>query len=97
MYGDATYDTMLLYVLMIVALSVLCFSIIKSKEFTVVIFGNILSFITSYICIQQFYTDKWDWYFKPFTANGLLIVISVIAVLIQLLFVYTCYRKQLKK
>lgn len=97
MYGDATYDTMLLYALMIVALSVLCSSIIKLKQFIVVIFGNILSFITSYICVQQFYSDKWGWYFKPFTANGLLIAISVIAVLVQLFFVYSSYKKQRAK
>ncbi len=74
MYGDATHGTMLLYALMIAGLSIFCFSVIKSKQFVVVIFGNMLSFIISYICVQEFYTDKWGWYFKPFTANGLLIV-----------------------
>lgn len=96
-YGDATYDTMLLYGLMIASLSVLCFGVIKSKQFIVAILGNIISFITSYICVQQFHTYKWGWYFKPFTANGLLVVISVIATLVQLLFVYNSYRKQQTK
>ena len=96
MYGDATYDSMLLYAVMIVALSVLCFGIVKSKQFIVVVFGNLFSFITSYICIQHFYTDIWSWYFKPFTANGLFVAISVIITLIQLLFVWSRYRKQRK-
>lgn len=94
MYGDATYDTMLVYGLMIVGLSVLCFGVIKSKQFIVAILGNTLSFITSYICVQEFYSDIWGWYFKPFTANGLLVVISVIGALVQLLFVYNSYRRQ---
>ena len=97
MYGDVAYGTMLLYAFMIAALSMLCFRVIKSKQFMVVIPGNILSFLTSYLCIQQFYTDKWGWYLKPFTANGLLIAISGIAVLIQLLFVSSSYRKQRTK
>lgn len=94
MYGDATYGTMLLYALMIAGLSILCSGVIKSKQFAVVIFGNMLSFIISYIFVQEFYTDKWGWYFKPFTANGLLIVISFFTILVQLFFVYRSYRKQ---
>lgn len=97
MYGDVTYDTMLLYGLMIAGLSLLCFSVIKSKQFIVVILGNILSFITSFICIQQFYTnintDKWSWYFKPFTATAMLVIISILALLIQLVFIYFHWKK----
>ena len=97
MYGDAIYDTMLLYALMIVVLVVLCFSVVRSKQFMIVIFGNLLSFIISYSCLQHFYTDIWGWYFKPFTAKGLLVAISIITTLIQLIFVCSSYRKERKK
>ena len=97
LYGDAAHHTMLLYGFMIAGLSVLCFGVIKSKQFIIALLGNILSFITSYICVQQFYTDKWGWYFKPFTAYELLVLISVIAALVQLLLVYKSYKKQKTK
>jgi hypothetical protein len=97
MYGDVTYDTMLLYGFLTAGFSGLCFGVIKSKQLIVAILGNALSFIASYICVQQFHTDEWGWYFKPFTASGLLVVISAIAALVQLLFVYKSYRKQQTK
>lgn len=101
MYGDVTYDTTLLYGLMIVGFSFLFFSAIKSKQFIAAILGNILSFITSFICVQQFYTgintDKWSWYFKPFTATAMLVIISVLALLIQLAFAYFHWKKSKHK
>ena len=97
MYGDVVYDTMLLYALMVVGFSTLCFGTIKLKQFPAVISGNILSSILSYVCIQQFHTENWNWYFKPFTAKGLLIAISGVAFLIQLIYVYNNYKKQQTK
>lgn len=94
MFGDIAYDTMLLYGLMIIGFSILCFSAIKLKQFVVVIIGNIISFVLSYIYIQQFYTEDWSWYFKPFSANMLMTVISIIAFFIQIMCVLSAFKKQ---
>ncbi|MGL5253410.1 MAG: hypothetical protein ACRC9L_00030 [Brevinema sp.] len=96
-YGDATYDTMLLYCLMIVGFGGLCFSAIKYKQFLVVIIGNAFSVASSYICVQLFYTEEWGWYFKPFTANILIFIISIIAFLIQLCFMIHSHKQQRTK
>ena len=97
MNGDATSGTMLFYVLMIISYALLCWIAIKSKQSAVVIVGNICSFLSSYFFILQYQTEKWSWYFKPFAANGLMITISVIAFLIQLVFVYKYNKKQRTK
>lgn len=93
-YGDATYDTMWLYVLMIVGFSLLGFCTIKSKQFAIVILGNIISFLSSYICSSQYYADEWNWYFKPFTPNMLIVIISIVAFGVQIGFALSVYKKQ---
>lgn len=95
-YGEVTYDTMWLYALMIVGFSLLCFGVIKSKEFIIVILGNIISFLSSYTCSSQFYADDWNWYFKPFTPNMLITRISIVVFVIQLGFVLSAYKKHRK-
>ena len=63
MYVDASYDKMLLYVGMILLFTGLCFEAIKSKQYLIVFFGNIISFFTFYICTKIFYVKNWEWYF----------------------------------
>lgn len=96
MNGDATSGTMLFYGIMFLFLGLLCFFSIKTNNFYVIIIGNILSYFSSYIFIIKNQTDKWDWYFKPFTSNTLLIIISAAVFLIQLAFLLHFYKKRIK-
>ena len=53
------------------------------------------SFVSSVIFALTFYTDKWEYYFKPFLPNQLIIFETVIAFMIQITFVIH-YKKKNK-
>ncbi|MFR9542744.1 hypothetical protein RFF05_03925 [Bengtsoniella intestinalis] len=93
MIGDVLWWNMWFYLVMIIGFALLCFGAIKTKQYAMVFLGNIISCISSYLCIQQFQTEKWSWYFKPLTANMLMLVISVIVTLLQVMFVFQAYKK----
>lgn len=97
MYGDAEKDTMLLYGFMIIGLAFLSYVSVKSKNFVVFLIGNLLSCISSYLFMTFYQTDTWQWYFKPLTATGLLLLISVIALMLQAAFMCFLYNKQKNK
>lgn len=97
MYGDASHDTMLLYGVMIAGFGLLSFGVIKTRQFIMVAVGNAFSVASSCLCMQLLYNRRWDGYFKPFTATGLLLVISMAAFLIQLGFVLRAYKRQQTK
>lgn len=71
---------------MIIAFLVLMILCINTNNITIGIMGNIMTFSTSYLCISNITIEKWNWYFKPFTAHGLLKFVSVVLLLIQLVF-----------
>lgn len=83
MNGDASYGTMLFYGVMIICLTFLTRGIIRTKNIAIIFIGNILSYLSSYLFMLQEQTEKWSWYFKPFTAGGLLLTLSIIAFLLQ--------------
>lgn len=87
MNEDATTGTLWFYLIMILGFWALCYGCIKTSNYIIVIIGNILSFISSCIFLLNFYTDKWEYYFKPFLPNQLIIFETVIAFLIQIIFV----------
>lgn len=93
MNEDVTRGTLLLYPVMIIGFFVLCYGSIKTKNFWIVTVGNILSFISSCSFAWLFQTEKWEYYFKPFLPNQLIIFETIIATLIQLAFVVHCARK----
>ena len=93
MNEDATTGTPNFYFVMIVALGALCFGCIKTKNWWIVVVGNILSFISSCVFAWNFQTPKWEYYFKPFLPNQLIIFETVIAFLIQIAFVIHYARK----
>ena len=84
MYGDATFGSMWLYALTIIGYGFLCWFCIRYCSLTTLILGNVLSCGVSVVCVELFQTEKWAWYFKPFTAMNMVIVISVAAFIIQL-------------
>lgn len=93
MNEDATTGTLYFYLIMIVGFSVLCFGCIKTKNSSIVVVGNILSFVSSCIFAWLFQTEKWEYYFKPFLPNQLIIFETIIVFLIQIIFVVYCARK----
>lgn len=94
MNEDAITGSLWLYLVMIVSLSALCLGSIKTKNWGIVVVGNILSFISSCIFAWIFQTEKWEYYFKPFLPNQLIIFETVLAFLIQIMFVIHYKRKE---
>ena len=88
MNGDATTGTMIYYGVMILAFVLLCYLSKRTDNKALVIIGNIISFITSLICLFQFRTEKWGWYFKPLTDIQLMITVSVVAFVIQFIIAF---------
>ena len=95
MNEDALSGTLWFYLVMIAGFSILCCLCIKTKNYSVVLFGNMASFVSSVIFALTFYTDKWEYYFKPFLPNQLIIFETVIAFMIQITFVIH-YKKKNK-
>ncbi len=97
MNEDATKGTLWFYLIMIISFGLLCFFSLKRKQYTIILIGNIFSFITSFACVKLFQTEKWDWYFEPFYGETMLIFITVIAFSIQIIWMMTHYKKQKNK
>lgn len=93
MNEDATVGTLWFYLVMIVGFGLLCFCSIKTKNYLVVVVGNVLSFISSCIFAWFFQTEKWEYYFKPFLPNQLIIFETVLVFIIQIIFVIYYARK----
>lgn len=101
MNGDISSRTMIFYGFMIACLGTLCFIAIKTKNAPILVIGNILSFISSYFFILRNQTEEWNWYFKPFTSFGLLRWTTIVAFVIQVLFLFhfmknKCFDKKYK-
>ena len=87
MNEDAVTGTLWFYFVMILCFGILCSICIKTKNAAIVIIGNILSFTSSSVFAYIFQTEKWEYYFKPFLPNQLIIFETVIIFAIQLFFV----------
>ena len=96
MNEDATAGTLWFYLIMIVGFGALCFGSIKTKNLLIVVVGNILSFVSSCIFAWLFQTEKWEYYFKPFLPNQLIILETIIVFFIQFIFVVYYSRKVTK-
>ena len=90
--GDLSGFAMLPYGAMVAAFLGLCWTAIKIGYGSLVYFGNIMSFISSWIAVDSSDLVKMSWYFKPFTAHQLLIIISVVLFVLQALIVWK-YKK----
>lgn len=96
MNEDAVTGTLWFYLVMILGFGALCYSGVKTKNTIVVVWGNLLSFVSSCIFAWFFQTEKWEYYFKPFLPNQLIIFETVIAFAIQIIIVL-CLVKRNKK
>ena len=81
--GDANYGTMMFYGVMVGAFFLLCLVSIKTNNIANIFIGNILSFVSSSISLMFGDLEAMSWYFKPFTAQSLLMVISIVVMIIQ--------------
>lgn len=96
MNEDAVTGTLWFYLVMILGFGALCYSCVKTKNTIIVVLGNLLSFVSSCIFAWFFQTEKWEYYFKPFLPNQLIIFETVIAFAIQII-VALCLVKRNKK
>ena len=97
MNEDATVGSLWFYLVMIIGFGILCYASLLAKSSWIVFVGNILSFISSCIFAWYFQTPKWEYYFKPFLPNTLIIFETVIAFLIQIAFVIHYARKKQRR
>ena len=96
MNEDALYGSLWFYLIGIIAFGVLGYGCVKIKELWIVIFGNILSFTSSCLFAYNFQTPKWEYYFKPFLPNQLIMFETIVVLIIQMLFVINYINKKKK-
>lgn len=87
MNEDAVTGTLWFYLVMILGFGALCYSCVKTKNTIIVVLGNLVSFASSCIFAWFFQTEKWEYYFKPFLPNQLIVFETVIAFAIQIIVV----------
>lgn len=92
--GDATSGTLLFYGVMIVGFALLCWGAIKTNNVPILYIGNAVSFASSYGVAKLSGLEPMGHYFKPFTSYGLIIAISVVAIVIQTVIVLICAREK---
>ncbi len=88
-YIDATDGKLSLfsYLFMIAGFSILCRYALKTKNDSIVLIGNILSFASSLITAKLSGLEPMAHYFKPLTSYLLIILISVIAIIVNAVIV----------
>ncbi len=96
MNEDAITGTLWFYLVMILGFGALCYASVKTKNSQLVIAGNILSFVSSCVFAWFFRTEKWEYYFKPFLPNQLIVFETVIVFVIQIIFIMN-YNKKIKE
>ena len=92
-YGDATSGTMMFYVVMLVGFALLCWGALKTKNIPIIFIGNIASCVFSYIAAKLSSLEPMGEYFKPFTSQSLIILISVVSIFVHIIIVCLYTRK----
>lgn len=87
MYGDAALGSVAGYLPMLVWMGVECRTAARTGNISVLLGGNLLSFLSSLGFVLLFQTERWGWYFKPFTALGFLKTVSIAVLLAEGLLV----------
>ena len=78
---------MLFYGVMIAGFALLCWGALKTNNVPVIYIGNVLSFSSSYAVAKLSGLELMGHYFKPFTPYGLIIAISVVAIIVHTIIV----------
>lgn len=93
MYIDFKYGSMIGYGIMItsyVGLVYIC-KLVKFKN--IILLGNLISSIISFVCVSNTPYEIWGYYFNPLTPIKLLILICILAILLQLFIIYLINKK----
>lgn len=93
MYGDAQWDTLALYGVMVLCLGGLWWLAAKEQCLNWAGWGAIASWGLSRLCVLRFAAEKWEWYFKPASADGMATAVSV-AVMLALAVIQWIVRKR---
>ena len=93
MAADFYLSNLAMYMLSILAFYILYKISKKSEDIFIIICGNFLSFLMFYIFTVKYLGSEMNYYFKPFTAEGLLIFESIVILLIQIIILYVNGRK----
>ena len=83
MNEDAVYGTCWFYLVFITSFVVLAYFCTKTKNESAILVGNTLSFISSCIFARIFKSPNWEYYFKPFLPNQLIVFETVVALAVQ--------------
>lgn len=82
---DYIKGSILSYVLMMVCLSFLTCLFFKRRKLWIAVLGNVISFLSSYICVLNFpVSENWGFFFKPFLPDTMVIFLTVVSLFIQL-------------
>lgn len=84
LYADAVWGSVAGYAAMFLALAMLS----RSGGWKACIAGNTASLLISLSLVKELHLDRWDWYFKPFGASGLLWILWLAALVLQLLLLW---------
>ncbi len=97
MNEDVIRGTLWFYLVMIIGFGALCYGSVKIRSHWIVVAGNILSLLSTCVCTMLFQTEKWGWYFKPFTPYQSIVFETVFAFVIQIIIVICSLRKHGRK
>ena len=89
MYGDARFGTPGFwtgYGFMILGFGLLRKLTLRHGTRRILLLGNVLSCGSSLLFTLLLQTETWGWYFKPFTAEQLVLLLSLLSAAIQFLF-----------
>lgn len=97
MWEDANYGSCWLYGVMLLSHILFCRAAIRQKAFRPLLLGNAVSLLLSLLCIHLFQTEKWLWYFKPFSAEQLAALLCAAITLWEFVVFRTAMRKENEK
>ncbi|MEC6747874.1 hypothetical protein VXN63_04920 [Marinilactibacillus sp. XAAS-LB27] len=94
MYADFTFGSMMMYLFMLIAFVFLSLFITKNDQRELIVKGNIVSYCSSALLILTSGMLENQWYFKPFSAMGLLFFVTTMMVFIQLMCIKLYSKKR---
>ena len=85
MYGDAVWGTMLIYAASAASILVLRRSVQRAERHLDCGIGCSCGLLISLLLSACVEAERWQWYFKPFSAEGWSVLLSLIVMAVMLL------------
>lgn len=92
-YLDFNHGTILGYTAFIIWFIISTWILRKDKNILFVILGNVLCYSSSFLCLNWYNNQEWDYYFKPLSSFLLLNVVTVIFFVLQFIIVFMGRKK----